>query len=412
MIILISNINIMDNSILLIEKKAYVVMLTYVCILVAQMYIIKHYIFNWQSLIKGANADELKFNVEHKKELNVAFGKEITTRLTMLKEMSYADWLSYNNRNPTFKFEGNTYDIAVWERAQNDVGNYQSNSRFILRANRITENVGLTWIDILRQMNYTFVFSVFKPNPDFLQTIFEGSHYSGDLNLYSYFTVDAQTNRAVKTNAISGVWKKTEDKDHSFEGLILLGYPLLDVEQQYANKYYDFVDNFFVLMISLGTIVVSLLLYYSSQDRNVWSALLFLFITNGYLTHFLNTTEGITDLKAEQDKVKDINDGIMSVSFLAAVNIYILQSLKKNSGSNSLHNETAFLFTIGLVLLLLSLYKQTNYNTIDEIRGHRIQKQIMFNLSILVNAFILINFGLHTTYDSKIFESMKKVFIV
>ena len=33
------------------------------------------------------------------------------------------------------------------------------------------------------------------------------------------------------------------------------------------------------------------------------------------------------------------------------------------------------LFMLGLVMLLASLYKITNYNRIDEIRVHRIEKQ-------------------------------------
>jgi len=118
----------------------------------------------------------------------------------------------------------------------------------------------------------------------------------------------------------------------------------------------------------------------------------------------MNTTEGITTLAVEQDKVKDINDGILSISFLVAVNIFIIETLKKFKQKYSLHNESAFLFCLSLVLLLLSLYKKTNYSTINDMRAERIQKQLMFNLSIFINLFILINYLIFVGGDAKLIK--------
>jgi len=136
-------------------------------------------------------------------------------------------------------------------------------------------------------------------------------------------------------------------------------------------------------------------------------ALLFLSILNIYLTIFINTKEGVTTLSVESDKVKDINDGILSISFLAAVNIYILQTMKQVKGYGNLHNESAFLFTLALVLLLFALYKKTNYNKIDDIRTHRIKKQLMYNTSIFVNLFILFNYLVYIAKDGNILNAIK-----
>jgi len=133
---------------------------------------------------------------------------------------------------------------------------------------------------------------------------------------------------------------------------------------------------------------------------------LFLSILNIYLTIFINTPEGVTTLSVENDKVKDINDGILSISFLAAVNIYILQTLKEVKDHRDLHNESAFLFTLALVLLLFALYKKTNYNQIDDIRVHRIQKQFMYNASIFVNLFILFNYLVYIAKDGHIINAI------
>jgi hypothetical protein len=175
---------------------------------------------------------------------------------------------------------------------------------------------------------------------------------------------------------------------------------------QYANKYFEFLDLPFMTIVSVGTIVASLLLYHASGQNNFWMSLLFLSILNIYITLYINTREGVTTIDVENTKVKDINDGILSISFLAAVNIYILQTLKAVKDHSNLHNESAFLFTLALVLLLFSLYKKSNYNKIDDIRTHRIQKQLMYNMSIFVNLFILFNYLVYIAKDGNILKTI------
>jgi hypothetical protein len=381
----------------------------YVCYVILQMYIVKNYILNWQSLITGSNVDQMKYNLAHKSELSDAFAKEIVSRIKMLDHMDYADWINYNNKNAVFTYDNYEYDIYIYERVRNGVANYLTNTQYILRANKNVDNLGLSYTDLTRQNNYSFLFSLFTTNPDFLETIFHGTQYSDGTNIYAHYTVDAETNRAVKTNEITGVWKKQLNNQHKFEGVMLLGYSLVDVENQYANKYFNFLEIPFIVMVSLGTILASLLLYYSSGQKNFWMALLFLSVSNIYLTEFMNTTEGLSTLQVENDKLKDINDGILSISFLAAVNIYILQSLKQVKDHNDLHNESAFLFTLALVLLMFALFKKAqNYNKVDDIRVHRIQKQFMYNTSIFVNLFILFNYLVYVAKDGHVINAFKR----
>ena len=383
----------------------------YVCFVILQMYIVKNYILDWKSLESGINIEQMKYNLTHKAELGELFTKEIESRVKMLKNMEYSDWINYNNKNAVITHNGYEYDLFIYERAVNDPASYLSNTHYTLRANRVVDNLGLSYVDLIRQANYSFIFSLFIPNPDLLETIFLGPQYENQTNIYAYFTVDTKTNRAVKTNAVTGIWKKEVDSENVFEGVILIGYNLIDVEDQYANKYYDYVETSFLVIVSLGTIITSLLLYHSSGQQNIWVALLFLCISNIYILKFLNTTEGVTTLPIEQDRVKDINDGILSISFLAAVNIYILQTLKAVKGYTDLHNESAFLFTLALILLLIALYKKTNYNKIDEIRIHRIIKQFMYNLSIYVNLFILFNYIVYVARDGRVTAAIKKYLI-
>ena len=378
----------------------------YVCYVILQMYVVKYYILDWQSLVKGTNVDQMKYNLGHKPELTETFTKEVVSRMKMLEHMDYSDWISYNNKNAIVNHGGYEYDISIFERSVNSLENYLSNSHYTLRVNKNVELLGLSYVDLLRQANYAFLFSLFQPNPDFLETIYKGPRYEDNTNIYAHFMTDPSTNRAVKTNAITGVWKKETTSENTFEGVMFIGYNLIDVEIQYANKYFEFLDIPFMSMVSVGTIIASLLLYHSSGEKNFWMSLLFLSILNIYLTTFINTKEGITTLAVENDKVKDINDGILSISFLAAVNIYILQTLREIKDHRNLHNESAFLFTLALVLLLFALYKKTNYNKIDDIRTHRIKKQLAYNTSIFVNLFILFNYLVYVARDGHIISAI------
>jgi hypothetical protein len=378
----------------------------YVCYVILQMYVVKNYILDWQSLITGSNVDQMKYNLGHKPELVDIFTKEIVSRMKMLEHMSYNDWINYNNKHPVINHKNFQYDISIFERSVNALENYLSNSHYTLRANKNVEHLGLSYADLLRQTNYAFLFSLFQPNADFLETIYKGPLYEDNTNIYAHYTMDSSTYRAVKTNVITGVWKKEIDSEHVFEGVILIEYSLIDVEIQYSNKYYEFMDMSFMVIVSIGTILASLLLYHSSGENNFWMSLLFLSILNIYITIYINTREGVTTMDVENNKVKDINDGILSISFLAAVNIYILQTLKAVKDHRNLHNESAFLFTMALVLLLFALYKKSNYNKIDNVRTHRIQKQLMYNMSIFVNLFILFNYLVYIARDGRILNAI------
>lgn len=385
----------------LFTNKAYILVLIYTCFVIYQLYYIKYYIVNWHSLVVGDKTLHMQHNIKNKGELNRHFQEVIGNRIKKLEEMSYGEWLDYNNKNPEIYNGDYTYNISVYERVKNDNANYNIPDRFLLRANKYRESLGLTFEELLKMANYTFLFSIFSPHPDLLHTIFQSTHYKNGTNIYSFYGVDSDLNRPVKMNAIGGKFSKDEG-DEVFEGVIYAGYSLLDVEEQYANKYYDFLSKKFLIATSLGTIVTALLMYYASGRSRIWLPFAFLLASNYYILSFIDVVEGITDMANEENKVKDINEGILSISFLAAVNVFIIQSLQANPQTKGDYYEPALLFMLGLVMLLSSLYKITNYNRIDEIRVHRIEKQFMYNGSIYLNMFILVFYSLFILRESKV----------
>lgn len=379
----------------------YIIVLTWTSLMILQMYVIRIYIENWRSRVVGTKTEHMQWNVENKDKINKAFSKEIEKRLIMLDTMPYEEWINYNNKNTTMVVGKYTYDFFIFERIKNANANYGVKDQFLLRVNKVQELLGLPYTELLKQANYTFLFSIFSPNPDFLNNIYLSEHYKSGVNIYSYYTVDSNVNRPVKSNAIGGKFKKAQDGT-TFSGVIYISYSLLDVEEHYANKYYDFMPREFIISISVSILVISLVLrFIIGNEDYIWLPYAFLVTGVYYTISFMNTTEGMTNLAGENNRIQEINDGILSISFLAAVNVFIIQSIRESKTSKHTYYEAAILFMVGLTLLLISLYKKTNYNRIDEMREHRVLKQFAYNASVYVNIFILLYYTIYVIRRSE-----------
>ena len=380
----------------------YYIILSYIIILILQILYIKYYLNDWTKYIPKIGKQDLNFNKSHVKDLDVDFTNILNERNKILDKMSYIDWIDYNNKNVIVEYNGRKYETFVYEQTPNYKDNYLSNTDFILRASTDVHSLGLTYSDIIKEKNYSFLFSMFNPNPNMLNNMYHLNKSKGGVNNGMYYWLDPETNRAVKQNFISTNFIKKTGKDHFVNGLIGISYDLQDIELQYSNTYYALVNNSFLIVISLFIFICTALLHFLSNGTNIYKPLTLLIGSNLYLTYFMSIKEGITNLETEQNKVKDINDGILSISFLAAVNIFIIQTLAPTKNKSTLHNESAFLFCVALILISMALYKKSDYNKIDDIRCQRIEKQFMFNLAIIVNLFIFINYLIYVGNKSPI----------
>ena len=384
-----------------------ILIITYICIVLLQVVFIKYYIDGWQGKITGVSQDLLKYNLEHQNELDKYIYNIVKHRIQLLDTMDYNDWLVYNNKNAVVTHGGNEYYLSVYEHIHNNVENYLDSDEFVMRVNATQDSLGMTYADLIKQDNYAFLFSTFTPNPSLIRNMFDMTHNEDGINTMSYYWLDPITNRATKKKAVTGIWSKEIDKDNKYQGVIMMGYGVKDIEIDYSSKYYEYMHKPFMAIVSISTLISSIILYLSTGKKDIVKPLILLITTNMYLTTFFNTTEGVTTLPVEQEKVKDINDGILSISFLVAVNIFIIETLKKVKTRYSLHNESAFLFCLALILLLFSLYKKTNYTKINDMREHRIEKQLMFNMSIFINLFILFNYLIFVGGEGKLFKFSK-----
>jgi hypothetical protein len=125
--------------------------------------------------------------------------------------------------------------------------------------------------------------------------------------------------------------------------------------------------------------------------------------------HFLSFQAGLTNLKTEENKLTNINTGILAISFLVAVNIFIVQTLSGDKTAKRwfLHTESAILFCVSVVLLLISSIKKSSFFTIEDLRVDNILIQFFFNLSIIINLIVFLNYFIYIISLSKYFKSLK-----
>lgn len=389
--------------------------LCYIVVLALEYYYIKNYLTDWQKLLPKNNDQDIEYNKENREDLLNIFSETVLQRVNLLKSVEYDEWLKYNNDNCILEYGEGKYEINVFERVKNNIVDYLSNSDAILKVSDDKENIGLLYSDIVKEKNYSFLFSMFSLHPNMVNQMYELSNSTNTFGNADYYWLDPISNRAVKKKFVFLKYEKetsgnsctdTTCTPNKVDGVICISYVVSDIELDYSHKYYEFVEPPFLITVSIVIFISSVVLYLSTNSQDIVKPLILLIGSNAYLAYFMSTVEGVTSLAIEQEKVKDINDGILSISFLVAVNIFIIETLKKAKGKYSLHNESAFLFCLALILLLMSLYKKTNYTKIDSVREHRIEKQFMYNLSIFINLFILINYLVYVGKETKILKGI------
>jgi len=383
----------------------------YFIIFVIEILYIHIYLNNWITYAKIDLDKNIEFNLSHKSELDKYFSNVIDERINLLKTMKYKDWLVYNIKNKYINFQGKQYNLFIWERNKIDEYNQEDTSNFTVRCSTHEEFIDMDFNNVVSILNYNFLYGVYKPSVEIPNNLWDLSGlYDSQTNITNIFWVTEDFESPVERSVIFNKYKKRhdiQDKDYQkieFEGVIGIGYEIRNLNLQYGKVYYEFLGWWFFLIVSILSFFMSIFLYYSSsQENKSEKPILFLFIVNFYLLYFLSCRGGLTSTESEINKMTDINSGIMAISFLVAVNIFIVQTLRgdKKTKYGVLHSESAILFCISLILLLLASAKKTNFINIQELRIHNISSQFFFNMSILINLIVFLNYVIYVASNSK-----------
>jgi hypothetical protein len=185
-----------------------------------------------------------------------------------------------------------------------------------------------------------------------------------------------------------------------FHGVIGMGYTTQDLGVEYGNIYYNLVDKYILIFLNIIILIVAIVLYII--DHNIIKSITVLFLSWLLLMYQLSLPSAITNFTMETNKIETITSSVLGVSFLVAVNTFIIRSFddKKIASKDNkiLKVEIIFLFVMSVLCLLFTLYKESNFKSVDQMRGLRIINQLFFNLCLFYNfticfIFLLFHFN-------------------
>jgi hypothetical protein len=373
-------------------------LLTYFIILVLQYLYWHFYLSKWSNDVEH-KSDKPKhiYTNELMNELENVFCEELHRRINLLDQMTYSDWIDYNNQNVYLSYKNEKYYFFIYERLNSPVNIPSNDSLIIQRVNANKDLLDLDFNDEIKDVNEKYVIlSVFPTNPNLPNEMFGTVERENGCASISYFWADSIKDIPIKKKTIFKKFHKKKNEKETFEGLIAVGYTLWDLNIAYSNVYYNYLSPEYLIKTSLLIFIISLLLYYSSSENVSFIALFFMIIFNIVFTYQISQVGAISTIDIELQKKNQIHQGILSITFLAAVNIFILQTLNKyklyNKKISTVNNQSAILFCVSLSFILLSLFEKNNFKTVNELRTSRIGSQIYFNMAILTNMFIFIGY--------------------
>ena len=178
------------------------------------------------------------------------------------------------------KFKDNTYYFFVFER-----GDEGDTIKTIIHAN--DKYVGLSWADVLKDIEEKFVFLRQTTDPNLIKNFFEiGKRGITKMN---YFWPDPIDSIPVKKE--SQIITIPKGKNHN-ELNIGIGIDLEDLDKSNRFQYSNYIHWSYVIIISLITCVISIIFsIFSSKKESKFKPYMFLILTNLYVLHFLTNTE-------------------------------------------------------------------------------------------------------------------------
>ena len=395
------------------------IVFVYIIIVIVEILYTYFYLNHWNDFQKTEIDKKIEFNNTHKDELEKYFSKEVKERLKLLDTMSYHDWIEYNRKNKFVTFDDKHYNFFVWERNKIDEYNAEDTSNFTIRVSTHKDFENLDFNNVISLLNYNFLYGVYKPDINIPNNLWDLTGvYNEEPSSTNIFWVSEDFNTPIERGMVFHKYQKFNEnkkKDNKelieYEGIIGIGYELLNLDLEYGRIYYQFVGKWFFMAVSIISFLIGIFLYYSTDHANqALKPIIFLIITNCYLMYFLSSEAGLTSVELEQNKITDINAGITAISFLIAVNIFIVQTIRDDRKKKYavLHVESAILFCVSLMLLLMASSKKTNFIDIQELRLHTISSQYFFNMSIIINLIIFLNYILYVAGDSKYLRFLQK----
>jgi len=376
----------------------YIVSIIFIIFCIILFLFIKYY---YNKPIKVS--DDIVFNLKNKDKLINFFISEIDKRINLLRNKSYEEWINYNKMNPYIKYNNHKYYFFIYELSEESK---YIEVNFINRLNQDKEIENMSYQDIIKKREYEFVFSKYKTDYQLIKNMYFNNKSFNDINYYWY---DPELKIITRKHSITKNFKKNDIK-----GLIGIGFNIEDITDEQKINFYNLIDKTSLYILIILIFIVSIIMSLFDDNNLKITPIIFLLIIYIYIIYYLSQKSEFSSFKIEENKFKFLSDSILSASFLIGINVFILNSIQKynNKKKNILFINSTILFALSLILLLRTLFRKTNYDTVEEMKIIRTTYQLFFNCVVIINAFIIINYFFYilASQDKKIYKIICNLF--
>ena len=360
-------------------KYLILITIVYVIIIILELYLVDRYIKNQHKKFIDLNTN---LNENNDKE-NEFICNELKKRIEKLKTMSYKDWLKYNQENILIDFEKEKLYFFIYELSKKD-------NLFYLRTHIFEKYLNMevnTFLSYIKDKSAYF--NQYNIEDNVSKDIYYANEWNDGCSLNSYVWIDPFLNDTpIIKRTVSKKFKKVENGE-IIDGHISVGYTSIILINK-TNYYFEVIKNYYIFILFIFIYFIIIISYYIDNKEKI-KIIILSFILNGYLMFTFLTKDIITNIEYENRRIISLDSSILGISFLVVANIFILNTLKNNK-TMSLYHQSGFLFCTSIVALLLAMFKITNNFTQIDVKTHRVQNQILFNISIIINIFIFFNY--------------------
>jgi len=366
----------------------------YLIIIVIEVFYIKYFSYNHESDKLKLLKEKIEFNVKNENMIDTVIKEKIQSYADLInqKKMDYDEWCNFLRKKNAIRIGNYDYTLAALQSVPKSK---EIISIVAAKSEELKGNLDISLFSEIVKLKSASQIDGVNTLETVHPLVMIRTSQIDKVYYLTYRWIDPDTNENVIRKSFYTKW---ESKD-GLEGVIMIGYNIEDINFLKRYKYIDLIYKPELVLTSLLLFVLSIVIYkIQSFDYIRIKSMIFLIVSNIYLLFFISRNEFYSSISTELQKMQEINSSILDLSFLSSVNIFIMNFIY--SKHSKLFVETAAIFGVSIILLLTAIYKSTTKNSLYEIVGARITNQLVFNMSIFLNAAIILNFLYYTIFIS------------
>ena len=338
--------------------------------------------------------DEIEFNLKNKDFIEDLLASELNNKLSLLKTKSnpngknFEEWIKYLNKDPYIyhpTFKTNKFWIQSYKLIPG------TTEDFHLRVYPDETFLNHSFRDLISYQNSRFISKHIEPDPNLIKKFYLLNNKP--FSVYQFYTYEPIHDSFVERREI--VYRFDDGEGNS--GTISSGYIVSNINSDYTYDHIKEEGRPLYFITILITLFLSFFIFaINSRDKksSLIKSCVFFTIMMIYITFYFSSHDEYGTFDIEKEKLNNINQGILSMSFMSGISIFVLNNIKGDKRKH-LYYETSFFLIIVMMTTIASLFKNNQYIKAEEITKIRSTKEFIFNYSLLVNLFIIINFGIN-----------------